>query len=383
MKDITIKNITEGTEKIGVVCGEHAMLMVPMFYIDECVLSANQVPEEIKSKLKLLAKAWQKYGKNMPNNTSEGDEEFINFDVIMNLVNDFIEYGLYTELEKFTTLNNCGKINFPATVKRCRPLLTQQGAIYLDYLTDKKRIDEHELVKSVQVLALNDISKKIGWLIGFNVSIPTEKIHHRLGNYLVPLLIREKNQTFNSRKINLINLLIKYIQMTNGSESENSLPVCTAYNFWENILFETLGNVSKKQLDKHFYVRHAYKDINTNKIVSTLKALMPDIVYKDTYSIVIMDAKYYPKGSLPTNEDITKQFAYMIKAFGKWSDAYSYRNIFCLPTDKKSSLNNLQVVFDNDINSEDGLTPIEILYLNFEEMLKTYVDGDKSFEYIS
>lgn len=151
MKDITIKNITEGTEKIGVVCDEHATLMVPMYYVDDCVLSAGKMPDDLKIKLKRLAKAWQKYGKNMPNNTNDGDENNINFDTIMSIVNDFIEYGLYTELEKFTTMNNYGKINFPATVKRCRPLLTHQGAIYLDYLTDRKRIDEQEIVKSVQI----------------------------------------------------------------------------------------------------------------------------------------------------------------------------------------------------------------------------------------
>lgn len=383
MKDITIKSITEGTEKIGVVCDEHATLMVPMYYVDDCVLSAGKIPDDLKLKLKRLAKAWQKYGKNMPNNTSDGDDNTINFDTIMSIVNDFIEYGIYTELEKFTTMNNYGKINFPATVKRCRPLLTQQGAIYLDYLTDKKRIDEHEIVKSVQILVLNDISKKLGWLIGFNLSLPTENIHYRLGSYLVPLLIGEKNQTFNTRKLNLINLLINYIRMTNGKDNSNYLPVCTAYNFWESILFNALGNMSKEDLNKHFYVRHGYRNIQTNKIVIPMKPLMPDIAYKDDYSVIILDAKYYQKGFFPTNEDITKQFAYMIKAFGKWSDAYSYRNIFCLPTDEASKYHNLEAVFDEDIASDDGLVPIELLYLNFEEMLRHYVDGTTAYEYIS
>ena len=383
MKDITIKNITEGTEKIGVVCDEHATLMVPMYYVDDCVLSAGKIPDDLKIKLKRLAKAWQKYGKNMPNNTNDGDENNINFDTIMSIVNDFIEYGIYTELEKFTTMNNYGKINFSATVKRCRPLLTQQGAIYLDYLTDKKRIDEHEIVNSVQILVLNDISKKLGWLIGFNLSLPTENIRYRLGSYLVPLLISEKNQTFNTRKLNLINLLINYIRMTNGKENSNYLPVCTAYNFWENILFDALGNMSKDELNKHFYVRHGYRDKQTNKIIVPMKPLMPDIAYKDDYSVIILDAKYYQKGFMPTNEDITKQFAYMIKAFGKWSDAYSYRNIFCLPTDEVSKYHNLEAVFGEDIASDDGLVPIELLYLNFEEMLEHYVDGTTAYEYIS
>ena len=108
-----------------------------------------------------------------------------------------------------------------------------------------------------------------------------------------------------------------------------------------------------------------------------LNPLMPDAVYMDDDNIIILDAKYYDKVSLPTNDDITKQFAYMRKAYGYYGVGYEYRNIFVLPTDDNYHYSNREAVFDMDphITRSEDLVPIEVMYLNVTEVIKNYISS--------
>lgn len=380
---IIIRTAKDGKDWIGIKTSSEkeglTEVIVPRYYMPDMEKNIVDLSKDERKMLKTLVRAWKKYQHRIKTkNNGEMPSEGINydFDAAFNLVQDFLEYGLYIELEKVEIKNVCGKIDFPKTIKKCSPILLDEGPLYLPYITRVKKISDESLVRDTQILVLNDIAEKIGWLIGFNIRIPQTGIKEGISKSLVVRLKMIKNGSYNTRKIKLIDDLIKYISIfeTLGSDGDE-LFVSVVYKFWEDMISQVIGNVDKSTLEKTFYIRHRYKHKTTGtlyKMPRELNPLMPDSVYVDNKHITILDAKYYDKRYLPENDDITKQFAYMRKAYGHYGNTFKYRNIFVLPTDGHWHYSNRVAVFDPDIAAVNDLIPIEVLYLNVQEVVNCY-----------
>lgn len=386
MKDryIEVLSAESGRDKIGLIFTDNTQIIVPSYYFDTEKKKVSELSKEEKKKIKRIILAWQKYqkrNKDLNYGIVEGEEQFYDYDLALEIVQDFIENGLYVEFESINKIRRCGKIEFPETIKRCKPLVTANGPVYLEYYTKLKKSVDQNILKNVQIQVLNEIAKLIGWMIGFNVHFDLESRPTRLNKSTVSQLIQLRNTSFNSRKIQLINCLIKYIEMNSDSSNDKeNLVVATAYHFWEAMVSDTIGNISRNRLKKVYYVRHAYTNKNNGSVMWQSKPLMPDTISETEKAITVLDAKYYTNGNLPDNYDITKQFAYMDKAysyFKQQKDEREFRNIMVLPTDQESRLSDLQIVFDPSIESTESKIPIELLYINFSEMLDAYLAGKK------
>lgn len=387
-KNIVIRTAENGQDYTGIKLGKdndaYTEIIVPRYYMPDMSKSVDNLTKDEKKKLKRLTKAWRKYQarlKTKNNGAVEGTGINFDFDVVFKLVQDFLESGLYIEFERTEKLSNVGKIDFPRTIKKCKPIILDEGPLYLPYITRTKKIADEDLVRNTQVLVLNDIAKKVGWLIGFNIHIPTTGINAGLNKSLVSKLKMAKNNSYNTRKLKLIDYLVQYLTMLDLIKNDdNDLFVSAVYKFWEDMISDIVGNVDHSTLERIFYIRHRYINKRTGAVYRMprdLNPLMPDAVYMDNENIIILDAKYYDKTSLPTNDDITKQFAYMRKAYGYYGVGYEYRNIFIMPTDDNYHYSNREAVFDADphiIRSED-LVPIEVMYLNVTEVIENYISS--------
>lgn len=384
IKQISIRTAENGQDytgiKISADVDESTEIIVPRYYMPEMNKPVELLSKDEKRKLKRLTKAWGKYqkrAKTKNNGEFEGEGMNFDFDVVFRLIQDFLEYGLYTEFEKTEKLSNVGKIDFPRTIKRCTPILIDDDPLYLPYITRTKKVADENLVRDTQVLVLNDISNKVGWLVGFNVFIPQTGIKEGLDKSLITKLKMAKNTSYNTRKINLIDYLIRYLTMLNVAGNNNrELFVSVVYKFWEDMISETIGNVDKGTLDRIFYIRHRYRNKKTgvvSRMPRELNPLQPDSVFMEGNDIIIIDAKYYDENNTPQNDDITKQFAYMRKAYGYYGPSHSYRNIFVLPTEHNNHYSNKEAIFDPDLSMTDDLVPIEVLYLNVTEIVENYI----------
>lgn len=380
-RSVNIISATNGRDKVGFAFDSGTQITVPAHYLDCGQKSLSDFGKSEKDKLKRLIKAWRKYQQsivNEGNGISEGKIDNYNFDLALSIIQDFIENGLYIEFENIKTIRKSGKMEFADTIKKCKPILTNQGAVYLDYYTKVKKNDDQSILQAAQALVLNEIAEQIGWAIGFTVFVEVTDRTVKLNESLVTRLLRLRNNSFNTRKIHLINLIARYIEMkANLDKNSDDYMIATAYRFWEAIVANVVGNVGKRKLNKIFFTRHEYIRKSDNTIAVKNKPLMPDAAYADDANIVVLDAKYYMNGMLPMNYDITKQFAYMDKAQAYYSDQgdYQYRNIMVLPTDGATEYSDLIIVFDEDYPDEK--IPIELLYLNFTDALNAYVAGNK------
>ena len=385
-KNIVIRTAENGQDYTGIKLGkdndEVTEIIVPRYYMPYINKTVDELTKDEKRKLKKLTKAWRKYQtrlKTKNNGTAKGTGINFDFDVVFKIVQDFLENGLYIEFERTEKLSNIGKIDFPRTIKKCKPIVLDEGPLYLPYITRTKKIADEDLVRNTQVLILNDIAKKVGWLIGFNIHIPTTGINGGLNKPLISKLKMAKNNSYNTRKLKLIDCLVQYLTMLDLIKNDdNDLFVSVVYKFWEDMISDIIGNVDHSTLERIFYIRHRYINKRTGAVYRMprdLNPLMPDAVYMDNDKIIILDAKYYDKNSLPTNDDITKQFAYMRKAYGYYGAGYEYRNIFIMPTDDNYHYSNKEAVFDEDshITRNEDLVPIKVIYLNVTEVIDNYI----------
>jgi hypothetical protein len=385
--NLTIENAYSGLDRIGLVINEETKFILPLFYLDNKKIAFNEILKSEKQKLKLIVKAWRKYQRKKDNHVdSKGNDEseFYSFDVAISLVEDFVNNGLYIEFEKNNVYRRDGKIDFAKTIKKCKPLLTEQGPVYLKYISQVKKINDEEIIRNIQILALNAISKEIGWLIGFNIQLPLEYSSATNAKKALIELNAAKGTSFNTRKLMLIDLLIKYIRNTNKENSSIATNIFagTAHTFWESMVFKVFGNITKKEINKKFYVRHAYRSKSSKKIVRVMDPLMPDAIYKDNSNISVIDAKYYSNNNLPSNDDISKQFIYFLKAFKSFGGDYNYNNWFIIPTSEDTKVVDLEVIFDKDAEETEELIPIKILYANTEEVVRKYVCESTMFSEI-
>lgn len=387
MKRINFKEIESGNEKIGIELNytENFTILIPKYYIsnekiNELNSSNNKMDNTTKNKIKKLFKAWDIYQRR---NKSILGAKFNNLDGLYDLntsfeiIKDFIEHELYVEQEDAMKITNTGKMNFKMTITHCNPLYTKQGPVYLDYITNIKKPNDQNFIRLTQITILNEISEDFGWIIGFNYNFQiAEKI--KLNKRTVQILSQKLDKSYNTRKIHLLKLLIKYIDnKSKGLMSGNKLFIGMANHFWEDMINYVVGNVSKADLKKFFYVRHYYIENNS---IQPLPALMPDSIYKDNDNIVVIDSKYYVNNFLPDNDDINKQFIYFLKTILKFEHHGNFGNCFILPTDKISHTSKKEARFDIDTNNAQFT--IKLIYANVNEIIEFYTDNKKNHELI-
>ncbi|MBE6066041.1 LlaJI family restriction endonuclease [Clostridium cochlearium] len=381
-KTIQIRTVEDGHSKIGVIFEEKTNIIVPMFYMDSFEKLSSEITKQEKAKLKLLVKAWAKYQDSTKGqketNTKANEGLQYSFSVIIDLIQDFLDNGLYTEFEYIDHLRRCGKIEFAKTVKNAKPLYTEQGPVYLEYITRGKKINDEDIIKAVQILVLNEIAQNLGWMLGFNIVFPLESVPISLSSSTASRLRMIRDTSYNSRKIRLLNNLISYIVSSeNEDEKGRGLFVGTGYHFWESMISSVLGNVKRSTIKKDFFVRHSYVSRFKERNIKKMDPLEPDAVYLSDEALIILDAKYYSYGKLPINDDITKQFAYMVKAFHVYGDREIVKNIFVLPTKGNSHFSDVLCTFDNSVPAINEFVPIEVMYINYDELLNAYISNKK------
>lgn len=376
MKKINFKEIELGNDKIGIGINseQNYTIFIPKYVLT--INEMNKITINTKEKIKKLFKAWEIYQKR---NSTELGGDFSKDDVLydlnnsLDIIKDFVEHGLYIEQEDAEKFTQTGKMNFKKTINSCNPLYTQQGPIYLKYISDTKKQNDQNFIRLIQTTIINEISQDFGWMIGFNFKLPVDR-KIQLNSQTQQILNQKLNQSFNTRKINLIKLLIKYINnKSKGIKEGKKLFVGMANLFWEDLIDYVVGNTSKKDLKKYFYVNHAY--VNGGK-TNILHPLMPDSVYKDDKNIIIIDSKYYINNNLPDNNDLNKQFIYLLKAYQKFNKYDNFGNCFILPTDKTSYTSNEIAKFDLEVENEN--LSIKLIYANVNEMINYYINGEKN-----
>ena len=369
--------------------------------------------EQMKQVLKVL----QKYAaKEQIVNLYNGADQSNSFNllaVMLFLLSDYHEHGLYTNHEDLIEPNGDGEILWEKTVNEGFVILQNNKPYYTEYFTRRTVDDETDYFLRLHRCIVSECSRQLreADLLSLFDLLDADLCDDSLAsfgeiNYILYRLQNELNIQFNTRKQTLLKTLYAYVanQQAIAQSDGISMYGTTTFNLvWEDVCGNVFGNKLHTPLGQlplnlaPGYNPHAqlisliasprWSGIDTTGRSFTKNAtetLIPDIVCVSKTDFTILDAKYYCPQLLPDKPlrgqpgvgDVTKQYLYQL-AFGKFIQDHRLQpihNCFVMPTEEK--LVSCFAVAEMEILSQLGLkniivrkVPAQVLYEKYLKRL--------------
>lgn len=285
----------------------------------------------------------------------------------VNLIQDYLSMGSFIEFGKTLQKSDRGKINFKQTIKNIRPKIIDDGFFYDSFITDKKLVVEDNIIALIQGNIINHFMSHGGDVLFGRLLVVQVKYvdldNKQEAHHAIRLLREELNNTFNSRKQNLIRWSIEYIRgllNPNYEERGEWNYAIVASSLWEIMVDYVFGN--QKSRDKTIYgTTYRFFDIATGKYTEKGSSTEHDTIYEDDDYIFIIDSKMYASQSdLLTESILGKQFGYYLSAKKKKPNK-KVLNVLLLPVVNCEC--RFQSIFIPDPNAPAALDPDKIVFL--------------------
>ena len=358
---------------VGIItCGSRIIKVYPKYLLTE-----QDHLESMKQVLKVL----ERYSRSEEQiiNVFNGDGENRSFNmlaVILYLLNDYYEYGIYTNSEDIIEVNGDGDILWGKTIDESFALLQDNKPYYMELYTGRTVDDDMDYFKRLHECILTDCSEQLHTaqldsLFDIDQIILSEEKLNDFGDtdYILERLQKELNIQFNTRRQILLKTLYAYVAQNKRLLENNdgiSMFGTTAYHaVWENVCAEVFDNKLKTSLGKlnmsvplskeytpsdmliEIIEKPVWKGPDTEEKKAS-ETLIPDLISipkigNEDY-FLIFDAKYYnlrlekgkTLGGNPGVGDVTKQYLYQLayKKFIKAHNIAVVKNCFLMPTEK-------------------------------------------------
>nr|WP_296103858.1 LlaJI family restriction endonuclease [uncultured Mediterraneibacter sp.] len=368
-----IKKMQEETELtgrdfVGVLEGINGDLEVSVPYgvvIESCVKRSDADSMRLlKTYVKSIQRALN--SSNVKNDIDDNSAGMKHPLAAVSIICDYITMGLLFDYEEEKKLTNTGKMDFGTTFKKVVPKYVNGNFIYDEYYTRRKHIVTDNYVAVVQGNIINHFMQHGGEILfGSKLSVEIRPI--KLDKTVINKLRRELLQTNNSRRQNIIRLMIEYIKgmtIENSSSKDGKWDYAIiASTLWENMILSVYGNqypVNKAKYGK----RYSFQSLATGSSVMVGRPTEHDTLYEDDKQIIIIDAKMYgnPKNLL-SEEVLGKQFGYYVEA-KKRNPGKRIINILFAPTIKEKSENDgFADIVITDPHVDSTIDPDRIIYL--------------------
>lgn len=335
------------------------------------LLTKESPTEELQQIIKVLEKYNSKEQIVRMFNDSSESQSFNLLAVLLFLLHDYYENGVYTNIEDIIESNGSGEILWERTINETFTLLSNNRPYYTDLQTKRRVSDEFDYFKRLHECIITRASKELkdaNLLELFEITevdITDEKLDD-FGDkdYILYRIENELNTQFNTHKQFVLKTLYAYINNSGNLYDTDCLSIFGTNNFkkvWERVCADIMDNQLdrplgalklpiplKPEYDKSIKLIDIIEKPEwtiTGKIAKD--TLIPDLVtiYESVngFDFVIFDAKYYnakldvnvqPKGQ-PGIESITKQYLYQL-AYQKFINDHNFstvRNCFLMPTE--------------------------------------------------
>lgn len=412
---------TESVKNEKKYCFDYVGVIIYNNIVIKCY--PKYVKDENKEKcLKTILKVIRKYGKNETivegmNGESE-DLEFNLLSVILFILYDFTDNGVYSNHKEIITMNGDGEIDWDKTINDTYAIISNGKPLYLDFYTRDSIDDQYNYFRQLHMHVITQCSKIIKEAeLDKLFSLPVfefEVQEHRFidDEEVLNNIEKELNIQFITRKQILLNTIHTFISRRESISIGQGLSFYGTKNFnlvWEEVCKSVLDdklNEKLKNLDLELIGKFKDKDKKSKTLLELIEkplwipisdskkehkgrgTLRPDIVsiYENDSKkyFIIFDAKYYNisfglegLSGNPRIEDITKQYLYNL-AFKDFIDIHKFdvsRNAFLFPGD----IENIQELGHVKMNmlEELGLKNIRAIKLPAESFYKMYLNGTK------
>lgn len=359
---------------VGIItCGSRVIKVYPKYLVKK--------KDDYFGEMRQVIKVLERYSRSDEQMISmfNGVGENRNFNilaVILYLLNDYFEYGIYTNSEDIVEVNGDGEILWEKTIDESFALIEDNRPYYMELYTGRTVDDDMDYFKRLHECILTECSDQLHQAQLENlfeietVNISEESLED-FGDkeYILERISKELNVQFNTHRQILLKTLYAYISQ-NRRMFEDSDGICmygtTAYHaVWEKICAEVFDNklhTSLGQLRLHVPLAEKFQkqkkkeliDIiekpiwqGTDTIQTAKDTLVPDLIsilsIGEIDYFVIFDAKYYllelekgkPLRGNPGVGDITKQYLYQLayRDFIRAHNIAVVKNCFLMPTE--------------------------------------------------
>lgn len=341
------------------------------------LFNADEPTEELRQIIKVLRKYNSK--NQIVNMYNDGGKEttFNRLAIIIFLLNDYFENGIYTNTEDIIETNGMGEIHWDRTVNGTYPIIKNDRPYYVELQTKRRVNDEEDLIKRVHECVLTSCSKELKNadllnLLDLEGVFLTDDLLADLGDedYILSRLEKEMNVQFNTRKQVILKTMIAIIKNKSTMDDIDSFSMYGSNSFnliWEEVCATVFDNKLKTKLGQinmatplaeeyknlksetlfSIIEKPKWKPLNSFKEIDASDTLTPDLISipqkNGVDSFIIFDAKYYnlqleiakPLRGNPGVGDVTKQYLYQL-AYKKFIEAHNIevvKNCFLMPTE--------------------------------------------------
>lgn len=373
------------------------------------LLRADQPRDELRQVLKVLEKYNTKEQIVRMFNDSSESSAFNLLAVLLFLLQDYYENGVYSNTEDIIESNGSGEILWDKTVNEIFTLLANNRPYYIDLQTKKRVTDGYDYFKRLHECVLTKASAELRdaelldlfEITGVDL---TDETLDDFGEdeYILYRIEKELNTQFNTRKQLLLKTIYAYIAQSGSLYDTDCLSLFGTNSFnlvWEGICADIMDNqldVRLGALQLPIQLKPEYD--KKQKLIDLIEkplwsatgktaadTLIPDLVSISGDQFIIFDAKYYnaqlepdnpPKGQ-PGIESVTKQYLYQL-AYQKFINDHGFsdvKNCFLMPTENCEIEDHGEASME--MLSSLGLQNIKVRLLPADMVYDHYLSGRK------
>lgn len=373
------------------------------------LLSAEQPRDELRKVLKVLEKYNTKEQIVRMFNDSSESSAFNLLAVLLFLLQDYYENGVYSNTEDIIESSGSGEILWDKTINETITLLANNRPYYIDLQTKKRVTDDYDYFKRLHECILTKASaelKDAELLDLFEITGVdlTDETLDDFGEdeYILYRIEKELNTQFNTRKQLLLKTIYAYIAQSGSLYDTDCLSLFGTNSFnlvWEGICADIMDNQLEvrlgalqlpKPLSPEYDKRQRLIDLIEKPLWSVTgrtaaDTLIPDLISISGDQFIIFDAKYYnaqlepgnaPKGQ-PGIESVTKQYLYQL-AYQNFITEHGFsvvKNCFLMPTENSEIEDRGEASME--MLSNLGLQNIKVRCLPADMVYDRYLSGRK------
>lgn len=303
----------------------------------------------------------------------EGNGELIS--VAYEIIKDYREYG-YVRIEQVVEgINICGKVNWKKTMKLKTQIFNEDGIpIFTKLVNTHKVNDKDALLRALHIYTINKSIAMFGELFGIKNDYDEEEIILPVDKeYAIKFLKAERQVTYNTRLLRVIDLIIKFIDSREEESEDNaitSLSTKSFYAVWELMCKKAFRDEYKDMKED---IPRPYWKIGNNEPNYTEQ--IPDILYKENRSLFILDAKYYNvKKNKPGWHDLVKQYFYEMSLRAVMKDIDKSFNVMLIPSDCEEVMEMWGIAEVEGVNEFGQVKGIKV---NVKNVVEGYCHGNR------
>lgn len=350
---------------VGMLAIGHICIIVYPKYINEYQSDAQNNFKLLKQLISVIRKyksKEQKVGGSDPLNVHNVNQ----LSIVLELINNYNEYGLYSNNREVIEQNGEGEILWDTTINSSTAYFSNGVPLYLDTLTANYIINEYDYFRRLHAYILTTACSKAEYILNIldiNIVKISSDDFDVFGSkdYIVYRINQELTTQFVTYKQNILKLLKRYIEedRTTSILDTISFVGTTSFNLvWEDVCSVVMNDCinkpikelglqytkNKKQsaLLSDVISKPKWKHEESGNVHVANKTLIPDIISIEDNQIAIYDAKYYSiklndsaVKNQPGVSDVTKQYLYELayRDFANENNLLISKNAFLMPTD--------------------------------------------------